>query len=153
VFTARLEAPDLLREVKEQAAKWSPRMILVEDASSGIAIQQMLRRETRPPVVPVPAFRGGKVSHAQANAPYIEGGRVLFGPGAYLTEFEHELLGFPTATRDDQVDAFNILLTRIFTIALKRASSTDGSGRGDRTPPPPAAPVDVGQRAKKQRPI
>jgi predicted phage terminase large subunit-like protein len=155
VFTARLEAPDLLRAVKEQAAKWSPRMILVEDASSGIAIQQMLRRETRLPVVPVPAFRGGKLSHAQANAPYIEGGRVIFGPGAYLTEFEHELLGFPAAKRDDQVDAFTILLTRIFTIALKRASSSDGSGRGERsaTPPPIPGTVDVGQRAKKKRPV
>ena len=120
--------------VKEQAAKWGPRMILVEDAASGIAIQQMLRRETRLPVVPVPAFRGGKLSHAQSNTPYVEGGRVRFGPGAYLTEFEHELLSFPTGTHDDQVDAFNILLTRIFNVALKRATSTDGSGRPDRAP-------------------
>jgi predicted phage terminase large subunit-like protein len=118
VFKARLETPDLLRAVKDQATKWWPRMILVEDAASGIAIQQMLRRETRLPVVPVPAFRGGKLSHAQSNTPYVEGGRVRFGPGAYLTEFEHELLSFPTGTHDDQVDAFNILLTRIFNVAL-----------------------------------
>lgn len=31
VFKARLETPDLLRAVKDQAAKWGPRMILVED--------------------------------------------------------------------------------------------------------------------------
>jgi hypothetical protein len=56
VFRARLETPDLLRAVKDQAAKWGPRMILVEDAASGIAIQQMLRRETRLPVVPIQAL-------------------------------------------------------------------------------------------------
>jgi len=129
-------------------------MILVEDAASGIAMQQMLRRETRLPVVPIPAFKGGKVSHAQANAPLVEGGRVRFGPGAYLTEFEHELLGFPTATHDDQVDAFNILLTRIFSAVLKRATSTDGSGRPDRsspTPTPATPQTATLQRAKKTR--
>ncbi|HEX9441269.1 MAG TPA: LAGLIDADG family homing endonuclease, partial [Roseiflexaceae bacterium] len=152
VFKARLETPDLLRAVKDQAAKWGPRMILVEDAASGIAIQQMLRRETRLPVVPVPAFRGGKLSHAQTNTPYVEGGRVRFGPGAYLTEFEHELLSFPTGTHDDQVDAFNILLTRIFNVALKRATSTDGSGRPDRAPAPlPANATNGAQRPRRVR--
>src|SRR5206468_374137 len=52
-FKARLETPDLRRAVRDQAAKWGPRLILVEDAASGIAIQQMLRRETRLPVVPM----------------------------------------------------------------------------------------------------
>ncbi len=49
---------------------------------------------------------------------------------------------------DDQVDAFNILLTRIFNVALKRATSTDGSGRPDRAP----APLSVNAASGAQRP-
>ncbi len=148
VFRGRLETPDLLRAVKDQAAKWGPRAILVEDAASGIAIQQMLRRETKLPILPVPPYKGGKLSHTQANTPYIEGGRVFFAPGGWLIEFEHELLAFPAGTHDDQVDALNILLTRIFQQAIKRASSSDGSGHVS-TPVPPAPPAVRAGRARQ----
>ncbi|NTU85399.1 MAG: phage terminase large subunit, partial [Chloroflexales bacterium] len=131
VFRERLETPDLKREVERLAAAWSPRVILIEDASSGIAIQQMLRRETRLPIVAVPPHKGGKLAHARANAPYFESGRVAFCPGPYLPALERELLAFPAGANDDQVDAINVLLTRVYTqVATGRAGSHSGSGRG-----------------------
>ncbi|NNJ12132.1 phage terminase large subunit [Chloroflexales bacterium ZM16-3] len=129
VFRDRLETPELKREVERLAAIWQPRVILIEDASNGIAIQQMLRRETKLPIIAVPAHKAGKVSHARANAPYLEGGRVIFCPGAYLPAFERELLSFPSGTHDDQVDALNVLLTRVFgAVATGRAGSHSGAG-------------------------
>lgn len=130
VLRERMETPDLKRAVEDQAAAWEPRVILIEDASSGIAIQQMLRRETRLPIVAVPPHKGGKLSHARANAPYFEGGRVIFCPGAYLPALERELLAFPAGANDDQVDAVNVLLTRVYTaVASGRAGSHSGSAR------------------------
>ena len=127
VYRARLETPDLLRQVKNQCERWHPTVLLVEDASSGIAVTQMLRRETRLPILGLPPLRGGKVAHAKANLPYLEGGRVSFCPGAYLVEFEQEVLNFPHGAHDDQVDALNIALTRIFgTGPQRRASSHRG---------------------------
>ncbi|MEI8166759.1 MAG: phage terminase large subunit [Chloroflexales bacterium] len=127
VYRARLETPDLLRQVKNLAERWQPTVLLVEDASSGIAVTQMLRRETRLPILGIPPMRGGKVAHAKANLPYLESGRVSFCPGAYLVEFEQEVLSFPAAAHDDQVDALNIALTRIFGSGTpRRAGSHSG---------------------------
>lgn len=131
VFRERLESPDLKREVERQAAMWEPRVILIEDASSGTSIQQMLKRETRLPIIAVPPHKAGKVSHARANAVYFEGGRVIFCPGPYLPALERELLSFPAGAYDDQVDAINVLLSRVFAaVAAGRAGSHSGSGRG-----------------------
>ncbi|NTU86346.1 MAG: phage terminase large subunit, partial [Chloroflexales bacterium] len=130
VFRDRMETPDLKRAVEQQAAAWDPRVVLIEDASSGIAIQQMLRRETRLPIVAVPPHKSGKLVHARANAPYFEGERVVFCPGAYLPALERELLAFPAGAHDDQVDALNVLLTRVFAnVAVGRAGSHSGSAR------------------------
>ncbi|NTU82781.1 MAG: phage terminase large subunit [Chloroflexales bacterium] len=128
VYRARLETPELLRQIKNLAERWQPTVLLVEDASNGIAVTQMLKRETRLPIIGVPPMRGGKLAQAKANLPYLEGGRVSFCPGAYLPEFERELLAFPAVAHDDQVDALNIALTRIFAAAVQRkATSHSGS--------------------------
>ncbi len=130
VFRERMETPELKRAVEQQAAAWEPRVVLIEDASSGIAIQQMLRRETRLPIVAIAPHKGGKLAHARANAPYFESGRVIFCPGAYLPDLERELLAFPAGAHDDQVDAINVLLTRVFAaVAAGRAGSHHGGGK------------------------
>lgn len=129
VYRARLETPELLRQIKNMAERWQPTTLLVEDASNGIAVTQMLKRETRLPILGITPARGGKIAHAKANMPYIEGGRVSFCPGHYLTDFEHELLTFPAASHDDQVDALNLALTRIFATSARKASSHSGSGQ------------------------
>jgi predicted phage terminase large subunit-like protein len=132
VYRGRLETPELLRQVKNLAERWRPTALLIEDASSGIAVIQMLRRETRLPILAVPANRGGKVAHAKANLPYVEGGRVSFCPGHYLTDFERELLGFPAVAHDDQVDGFNIALSRVFGTVTRKAGSHSGAGTTSR---------------------
>lgn len=130
VWRGRVESPDLLTEVRDQAARWSPRVILIEDSSNGTAVIQMLKRETKLPILAVKPMREGKLAHAKANLPYLEGGRVTFCPGTYLVDFERELLSFPQGTYDDQVDSLNILLTRVFGGNPQRAGSHAGSQRG-----------------------
>jgi predicted phage terminase large subunit-like protein len=133
IFRARVEGPDLLTAVRAQATKHTPQVILIEDASSGIVIAQMLKRETMLPIIAVKPFREGKISHAQANTPYLESGRVVFCPERIgqtaLSSFEEELLSFPSGTHDDQVDAFNIALTRIFGMGTQKARTYDSRNR------------------------
>jgi len=129
VFRARLETTDLLLAVQNQYAAYVPRSFHIEDASNGTSVIQMLKRAARRPILAVAPHTGGKVSHANANLPSVEGGRVIFVRGAYLAAFEAELLAFPNGAHADQVDALNIALTHIFGRLSQRASSHDGSGR------------------------
>lgn len=126
VLRAKLETPDLLAKVRSQAARWNPRKILIESASSGIGVYQTLRRETHLPVLEVAPERAGKLAHANSNTPYLESKRVVFCPGAWNGAFEDELLAFPSGKNDDQVDAYNIALSGVF--ARKKAKAYNGSG-------------------------
>ena len=53
VWRNRVEYPDLLRAMQDQAKEHNPSAIFVEDAASGQSVLQSLRRETRLPVLPV----------------------------------------------------------------------------------------------------
>jgi predicted phage terminase large subunit-like protein len=101
----RLEGPDHLPMVRRLNDKWRPRYVGVERATYGISlIQSALREgitclELRPD--------RDKVARALQASTLCEQGRVFFpAQAAWLGEWESELLGFPTATHDDQVDVF-----------------------------------------------
>lgn len=100
----RLEGPDHLNRLKAMVEKWKPRYAGVERATYGLSlIQAALRegivcRELRPD--------RDKVTRALVGSSMCEQGRIYFPAGAaWLGEWEGELLGFPTAAHDDQVDS------------------------------------------------
>jgi len=106
VIRRRVEYPDLVRITTATYERWAPSSIYVEDTSNAVALIQELRRESRLPIVPVRP-QGSKIARAEGITGAVESGRVyLPAEAAWLTEFERELLAFPNAKHDDQVDAF-----------------------------------------------
>jgi len=105
VFRQRLEYPELKRKVRELAEQHRAGIILIEDSSSGIQLNQELRLEGFGRIVPVRPDRD-KIMRMVAQTPAIEGGRVWLPREApWLHDYLHELAMFPKGKHDDQVDS------------------------------------------------
>ncbi len=112
----RAEYPALKRAIIAQATRFAPEVILIEDKASGQSLLQDLRRETDLPLIAVMP-EGDKQQRLQRVTPLLEAGKLVLPEHApWLADFESELLNFPDAAHDDQVDAvsqyFNWLRTR-----------------------------------------
>ena len=122
VWRDRVEYPDLLRAMQDQAKDHTPSAIFVEDAASGQSVVQSLRRETRLPVLPVKPI-GDKVLRANKVTGTVEAHNVMLPETApWLQAFREELAQFPNGVHDDQVDAFVGCLTQL----MQRAGGIGG---------------------------
>jgi len=105
VFRARLEAPDLLPKIESMINKYNMSWLGVEDASFGLGIIQMARRQG----LPIKNLKADKSKTARAvpAAAGVENGSIWFLKNAkWLVEFERELTSFPSSgSHDDMVDA------------------------------------------------
>lgn len=105
VTRGRYEYPRLRQTALTLAERFNPTAIVIEDASTGIALAQDLKDGGRYRVRPVPVDRD-KVTRLYVQAAKFEAGRVYFPKSApYLAELEAELLTFPQGKFDDQVDS------------------------------------------------
>lgn len=112
VFRERVEGAEHLKLVERTYHKWNPISIGIESVQYQIALVQSAKRKG----VPVKALYPDKdkVSRSLAIAARMEAGSVYFREQAsWLATFEDELLHFPNATHDDQVDAFAYCATMI----------------------------------------
>ncbi len=113
VFRARLKFPDLKAKTIELSRLHNAKVLLVEDAASGTQLIQSLEPEGMRGV-PTPIARrpeGDKISRLMGVSAMVQAGRVFLPQKAHwLGDFTSELLGFPAASYDDQVDAFAQLL-------------------------------------------
>jgi len=113
VYRRRLEFPKLRYQVTRLAREHKADTLLIEDQSSGTHLLQFLRAEA-PRGVPAPIARRpdmDKVARVSAISAMIEAGQLLLPPEAsWLAEFKAELLGFPNAKFDDQVDGLSQLM-------------------------------------------
>jgi predicted phage terminase large subunit-like protein len=104
VLRKRMEYPDLKRAVTEQARDWRANIVLIEDKASGTQLIQELR-QTMSKIKGVKPV-GDKVMRMLAQTAAIENGRVLLPKEAYwLQDYLQELVTFPKAKYDDQVDS------------------------------------------------
>jgi len=105
----RFAFSDLLEAVRRMAAKWSTAStILIEDKANGPAIISVLEKELSG-VIPCEPH-GDKVQRAHAVEPMWAAGNVhLPDPSIapWIEDFVLELLSFPVARHDDQVDAMS----------------------------------------------
>lgn len=113
VFRKRLTFPDLKKAAVRLANQHRAHVLLIEDAASGQQLFQTLRAE-RPLGVPAPLRQkpeGDKKTRLAGVSSMIEAGQLILPKAApWLAEFQSELLAFPNARHDDQVDALSQLL-------------------------------------------
>ena len=103
----RYDYPRLKQTAIALADRYKPTMILIEDASAGIALAQELRSLGRHRV------RAVKVEQTKelrlfTQAAKFEAGHVYFPKDApFMPDLLHELLSFPNGKHDDQVDSIS----------------------------------------------
>lgn len=115
VWRGRLAYPDLKRRAVELANKWQADRVIVEEAGTGFALVQELRREKK--------LRGkifvykpklSKEERVEVESAKLEAGLVMLPAEApWRGEFDRELRGFPTSKYDDQVDALTQFLEQV----------------------------------------
>jgi predicted phage terminase large subunit-like protein len=105
VRRGKYEVPELRRQIIAAHHEHRASATLIEDSDIGRAVSQELRREGRiRPICPKPRY--DKLARLLAQSPRFEEGRVLLPREApWLADYIGELLGFPRARHDDQVDS------------------------------------------------
>jgi predicted phage terminase large subunit-like protein len=106
VHRERLEGAEHLDLVKRLNAQWRPQFIGIEEAMQG---SMTLAYSQRQGIIvrPLKHKSRDKVFRAKEAELLCENHRVYFPKRAsWLSDWEHELLLFPTGTHDDQVDCF-----------------------------------------------
>lgn len=100
----RLEYPELRRKAQEEYRKHRPDICIIEKKASGQSLIQDLRRAGLPILEYNPDK--DKVTRLNAVTPLFESGRIFLPQyKAYAQELADELVSFPYAPHDDQVDA------------------------------------------------
>jgi predicted phage terminase large subunit-like protein len=121
VIQVRLGYADLLARVRSERKRWRADKILVENASVGPAILDMLSQDTRCQSDPrhhapwcvrqVIKPRVGKAErYAMASEPLYSGRAKLPRDAPWLDDLRKEMMGFPNARHDDQVDSLSQFL-------------------------------------------
>jgi predicted phage terminase large subunit-like protein len=106
VYRRKLDFPGLKRAVKELARLHRATVVLIEDKASGTSLIQELRAEDFSRVQAAPNPDGDKIMRLQSQTAKIEGGFVRFPNEAHwLDSYLLELVSFPNAKNDDQVDS------------------------------------------------
>lgn len=101
----RYEYPRLRETALALAERYKPTTILIEDASTGVALAQELKDAGRFRVELVPVMRD-KVTRLYIQTAKFEARRVFLPRSApFLPELLAELLSFPQGKHDDQVDS------------------------------------------------
>jgi predicted phage terminase large subunit-like protein len=113
VWRGRLEFPDLRRKLITLAGDHLPNRILIEQTGPGLHLIQELRANPLSKV-PVPIGikpEGDKLVRMEAQCARFEAGQVYLPQEApWLSELLHELLAFPNARHDDQIDSISQFL-------------------------------------------
>lgn len=144
VYRERVAYPKLKKDAISLANEWINKKhlfaahilftILIEDKGSGQSLIQDLRHETKFNIVAIEP-EGDKVTRAHVCTPQFEAGKVFLLKGAtWLEDYMKELLAFPNAIHDDQVDMTSQFLNSIAT-PLSGTITDDFLEANDFTPP------------------
>jgi len=113
VWRGRLEFPQLKRKLIALAREHVPNCILIERAGPRLHLIQEFRANPEPGV-PVPIGinpEGNKLVRMEAQSARFEAGQVhLPEQASWLATLLHEILAFPKARHDDQIDSVSQFL-------------------------------------------
>lgn len=105
---------ELTRMVEAKYTQYRPKVVVVEQSSSGIAVLQSLKAVNRIPLLALPP-RGSKIARVEAITPYMEAGLVLWPKVAeWKRQAQDECRLFPNGTFDDVPDAIAGAITSIW---------------------------------------
>ena len=125
IWRGRVEYSKLVPIINEQANKWQPQMIYVEEAASGFAIISTLKQETRYPIIGVPP-KGTKESRAEmVTGPFAAHKVKLPKKAPWLDAWIAEHLRFPAGKHDDQVDTTSGALSQLMKSAYAQTTQQD----------------------------
>ncbi len=97
---------DLEKMVYQLRDKWRANVAIIERAGSGISLLQNLRNRDRQMWLLDIKPAGAKISRAEQQTPKFEQRKIwLPRQATWLVAYEKELLTFPQAKHDDQVDS------------------------------------------------
>jgi predicted phage terminase large subunit-like protein len=107
LIRGRFQFQLLLDTTLQLAKHFKPDVILIEEASTGIALGQVLQASLGHKVKLIPVHRD-KIGRLYVQQAKFASGRVHFPRGkAFLRELEVELLTFPQGKNGDQVDSIS----------------------------------------------
>jgi predicted phage terminase large subunit-like protein len=125
----KFEAPGLEDFMLRTVTAWDVWDVRVEAKAAGQALVQRLRTVHGWPVRELEADTD-KVTRAMGAVPRYEAHMVHHRLGApWLGAYERELLGFPTAAHDDQVDVFSYASLAVPKIMLARRQAQKETGK------------------------
>jgi predicted phage terminase large subunit-like protein len=116
VWRGRLEFPRLKQKLIDLALDYRPHTILIERAGPGLhLIQEFQANSVKGVAMPIGIRpEGDKVDRMAAQSARFEAGQVFLPREApWLSELLHEILGFPHARNDDQIDSVSQFLNWI----------------------------------------
>jgi predicted phage terminase large subunit-like protein len=131
VVRVKLAFADLLARVRSERKRWNADLIIVEKASVGPAILDSLARDNRcigQPEDHAPNCgrlaitpRLGKAERfAAASEPLYSGTARLPREAPWLEDLRREMMGFPNARHDDQVDSLSQFLNWMIGVGARR---------------------------------
>lgn len=116
LWRAKVEYPELKRQVQLLYDKNRASEVIVEDKASGQQLVQDFRRGGTLPVIGVTPGRDmPKTKGERLNlvSPLFEAGKVFLPKGqSWVSDYVEEIVSFPSAVHDDQVDATTQYLCR-----------------------------------------
>lgn len=108
VLRKRLNFPDLKRRVVSHALQYDAATVLIEKNGLGLSLFQELSEDSTPGFARPIGIRvkEDKIVRMEAQSAKIEAGQMHIPKDAsWLADYIHELMGFPYAKYDDQVDS------------------------------------------------
>lgn len=134
VMNERLTFTGTVSAIEGAWQRWQFQELLVEDAANGPAVLDTLQRRAAGYSLRAVRPMGGKVARANAAAPQFEQGRIWLPQSApWLKGYVDQLLGFPTASKDDMVDSTTQAINHIAGTGPMRIT-TAHYGRGTAAP-------------------
>ena len=115
LFRVKDNLDELLDRVLSWHRRWEADALVIEYASNGIPLYQFVKAARLPGILRAPQPTLSKTVRLDAAAVHLRTGKFLLPASAeWLPALRRELLGFPNASSDDQVDALSQFIGFVF---------------------------------------
>ena len=144
VLRLRLDYPDLKRAVREQAALWGAKNVLIEDKASGTQLCQELIQEGMHFIQQIQPKQDKQMRMHTVTSTIKNGFVYLPDKAPWLAQYLHELATFPNGKHDDQADstsqALDWMKSFLFMPGIFKYYCEDSEGQKGREEPAKPSP-------------